>query len=91
MDVGAVGERMRKDRRGAEEKNLEGGERQRGLGWSSPKVAAGGSLAGNSPWDQSRGHGRACGSHSDPPSWVMAPTHTGYALNFMLPLGQMLL
>ena len=42
MDVGAVGERMRKDRRGAEERNLEGGERQRGLGWSSPKVAAGG-------------------------------------------------
>ena len=49
MDVGAVGERMRKDRRGAEERNLEAGERQRGLGWSSLKVAAGGSLAGNPP------------------------------------------
>ena len=62
-----MGARMRKNRRGAEERNLEGGERQRGLGWSSPKVAAGGSLAGSSPWDQSRGHSRACGSHSDTP------------------------
>ena len=48
-----------------QEGSLEGGGRQRGQGWSSVGVAAGGSWAGSSPWDQSRGHSRACGSHSN--------------------------
>ena len=94
MDVGVVGERMRKDRRGAWRVE-EGREGRAGAVWG---LRLEGAELGAPPGIRAEATAGPVAltvtlhqAGKDTPPWVRAPLHTGHALDFMLPLGQMFL